>query len=180
MQSDSIIAKRENGRMVIRQGALRLRWDLTDLITSDGYSVRTSFSSSINPLQDATEQKMLEEAFFRTGSMVTLDDVTAYFAQPLVSAARLFAGSMAVESLLAEAGRSSLTSKLTEAGRAVAFGCGLELLPPFELDLDSPSLRRQRQEERRLSEQSQRMGRAAELFKQFRELRAAAPELSAS
>src|SRR5271154_2339506 len=117
---------------------MRLRWDIADLTSSDGHAVRAIFTGSIAPIQDATEQRMLEEAFFRNGPVVTVDDVTAYFGPSLASAARVFAGSMGVETLLADGGKASLVQKLTEAGRALAFGCGLELLPPFELDLDSP------------------------------------------
>jgi len=61
----------------------------------------------------------------------------------------------------------------------VAFGCGLEVLPPFELELDSPTLRIRQQEIHRSAIQTERLNRTANLIKQFQEFRATAPQLAA-
>src|SRR6185437_5045011 len=72
----------------------------------------------------------------------------------------------------------------TTAAR-VAFDCGIEILPPFTLDLHSPSYQQQvlkaRQQaltEKHTAEQVQHVQRATEMLKQFRSIRDAAPELS--
>ena len=68
----------------------------------------------------------------------------------------------------------------------MAFASGLELLPAFQLDLESPSFRRQKQEEleRNLAEQRaagqlKHFERAAELLQQFEACAQSAPQLSA-
>jgi hypothetical protein len=62
----------------------------------------------------------------------------------------------------------------------------VELLPPFHVDVDSPTLQQQRQRsmQRAMAEQTtaaqiEHMQRARELFKQFQEMRQAEPGLSA-
>jgi hypothetical protein len=78
-----------------------------------------------------------------------------------------------------------MTEALQAAARPVAFGCGVELLPPFNLDLQSPTYQRQRLRsmqqtlaEQQTAGQIEHVQRAAELLKQFQQIRQAAPELS--
>ena len=179
MLHDSEIARRENGRVVIRPGGLRVRWELPDLTSADGHAVKGVFTCTVRPLDDPTERKMLEEVFLGRSPAVTTADVAAHFAPVLEAAARKEAGSLTAEALLSDAGTSAVVGKIADAGKAVAFGCGVELLPPFEAGLDSPTLRRKQEEERQSAAQIERMGRASKLFKQFQEIRASAPELSA-
>ena len=74
---------------------------------------------------------------------------------------------------------------LQTAGKAVAFACGVDLLPPFQVETESPSLqahacaRCSAAAEQQAAGQIEHFHRAAELLKQFQALRAAAPELSA-
>jgi hypothetical protein len=173
------IARRDAGKIVIRPSGVRVRWELTDINTSDGQSVRAIFSAAVRPLEGAADRKMLEEAFFGSATAVTAADVATHFRGALDSAARRAADSSELPALLSEAGRTALANKLAEAARGVAFGCGLELLPPFELELDSPSLRRTQEEARRSASQTERFSRAAALFKKFQEIRQSAPDLTA-
>jgi hypothetical protein len=87
--------------------------------------------------------------------------------------------------LLSDASRTALLAALMDAGRAVAFGCGVELLPPAQIDLESPTLQRAQMEilerqtaQRRAEGQMDQMRRSAELFAQFQAIRASAPDLS--
>jgi hypothetical protein len=173
------IARRDAGRIVIRPTGVRVRWELTDINCSDGQSLRAVFTAAVRPLEGAADRKMLEEAFFGSATAVTAADVAAHFTGALDSAARRIAASSDLPSLLSDAGRSGFAGRLADAARAVAFGCGLELLPPFELELDSPTLRRSQEEARRSASQNERLSRAASLFKQFQEIRQSAPELNA-
>src|SRR3989442_7467717 len=82
-------------------------------------------------------------------------------------------------------GQTEIVDSLRNAGTKVAFSCGLELLPPFDLDVQSPSLERQRIEsmqrtlaEQRTTGQLEHFQRATELLKQFESIRQAAPQLS--
>jgi hypothetical protein len=178
MLYDSELARRTNGRTELRPSGLRVSWELSDLTTTDGHVAAGAFSCTAKGLATPTEQKMLEEAFLSARSSISAVDVSKYFAGAVQSTAREFARTHDAQSLLNESGRQSLTSLLMDAAKAVAFGCGLEMLPPVQLDLDCPTLRRQQTQQRRTAETSEQLRRSGELFKQFESIRAAAPELS--
>ncbi|MGA2230368.1 MAG: hypothetical protein ABSH22_05665 [Tepidisphaeraceae bacterium] len=173
------IARREGGRIVIRPGGARARWEMNDLLAADGHAMRVVFGAAVRALDEAAERKLLEEAFLSSATTVTSQDVAAYFAETLKSAARRQVALHDAAEILSDAGRGQLSAAMADAGRAVAFGCGIELLPPFELEVDSPSLRQEQEERRRGAAQGERLNRAAAWFRQFQEIRAGAPDLGA-
>jgi hypothetical protein len=82
--------------------------------------------------------------------------------------------------------KTAWTNAITKAANQLAFACGLEILSPFQLDLESPSLQRAKLEqvararaEERTAGQLQHLQRAGDLLKQFQQLRQNSPELSA-
>ena len=128
---------------------------------------------------------MLDEALLGSNSVVGLADVVVYFAEAISTAARKHARGVDSQTLLADEGKQVLATVLMAAADAVAFGCGIEILQPVQVELDCPTLQRQRFEEmdrqaaqRRSADQVDQLRRSAELFKQFEAVRSAAPELS--
>jgi hypothetical protein len=185
MLRDSEFARRTETGIQIRPGAVRLKWNLTDLATTDGHLARGTFSGSARALPESNQLKMLEEALLGSRPVVTLDDVVGYFAEAISSAARKHARGIDSQTLLGDEGKQKLAAALLEAADAVAFGCGIEMLQPVQVELDCPTLQRQRLEEmdrqaaqRRAADQVDQLRRSAELFKQFETVRSAAPELS--
>jgi hypothetical protein len=186
MLSDSELARRDvGGRIELRAAAMRVSWQLNDLATSDGHTVHAIYSCAVHALPDANDQKMLEETFLSSRPVVSAADVSHHFERALRSAAASHARTLTAEEFLAEPGRHALVAALRSAGEALAFSCGLELLPPNQLDLECPSLGREQFErlerqtaQRRAAEQVDHLRRSGELFDQFQKLRAAAPELS--
>jgi hypothetical protein len=78
-----------------------------------------------------------------------------------------------------------LIEALRDAAKPIAFSSGVELLPPFDVTVESQTLHREKLEDmqRRLAEKraqghAQHIQRATELLKQFQSLRDAAPTLS--
>jgi hypothetical protein len=185
MLHDSEFARRTETGIEIRPGAIRLRWELTELATSDGHLARGVFTGSARALPEPNELKMLDEALLGSRSVVTLADVVAHFAAAISAAARKHVRGVDAQTLLGDEGKQALTTAMMEAAGAVAFCCGIEILPPAQVDLDCPTLQRQRFEEmerqaaqRRAADQVNHLRRSAELFGQFEAIRAAAPELS--
>jgi hypothetical protein len=185
MLHDSEFARRAESGTEIRPEPIRLRWQLTDLATSDGHVARGVFTSSARALPEPNELKMLDEALLGSRSVVTLADVVAHFAEAISAAARKYASGVDAQTLLGDEGKNALTAAVMQAARAVAFCCGIEILPPAQVDLDCPTLQRQRFEEmqrqtaqRRAADQVSQLRRSAELFAQFEAIRAAAPQLS--
>lgn len=185
MLNDSELARRNGNRIEVRPAGLRVRWELSDLRTSDGHTASSSFACVICPLDDPNELKMLEEALLSSRSVLTVADVATFFSSALLDAARKYSRTLAAEALVADGGRQGLLDALMNAAKAVAFGCGVEPLAPAQLDLDCASLQREQIEilehqtaQRRSAEQMDHLRRSAELFGQFQTIRAAAPELS--
>jgi len=179
------LARRADGGVQTRPSPVRVRWNLNELTTSDGHRLKGVFTASVRALDDATERRMLEEVFLSERPAVTTEDVAAQLAPALHSAADKAASARPAADWLADATKQSMIDALAAAGKAVAFTCGIELLPPFHLDLESPSFQQQKLQamerqlaERRAAGQVQHFQRAAELLKQFQEIRAAAPELT--
>jgi hypothetical protein len=183
--SDMDFARRIDGRLIIHPTPVRVRWSFDDLVTSDGHRLTAIFSASLRALPDAAEQKLFEETFLSGASSVSTDEVTAHFAPALRSAAAGFINQDIVEKALAKDARELWIDAFRAAGNAVAFACGIELLSPFDVEVTSPSLQRQRLEEmqRTLSERQtagrvEHFHRAAELLKQWETLRASAPSIT--
>lgn len=179
------LARRENGRIEVRPGPVRLRWNLDDLVTADGHKLHCAFTCSATALADATERRMLEEVFLGRGQAVTAEAVVAHFAPALRAAAGKVAGKHTAAEWVEGDLKQPMIDALREAARSVAFSAGLEILAPFDVAFESPSFHSQKVEEmertlaeRRVAGQVEHFERASRLLKEFKQLREAAPELS--
>lgn len=183
---DNELARRQEGRLELRPQPLRVRWSFGELLTADGHELRAAFTVSAKPLADPTERRMLEEVLLGSRYSLSDDDVASHF-EPALRAAAQKAGEKhtAAQWSADDALKSEMIEALQSAARPIAFGCGIELLPPFHLDLQSPSYQRQRLRamqqglaEQQSAGQIEHVQRAAALLKQFQQIRDAAPELS--
>jgi hypothetical protein len=179
------IARRTSGRTEVRAEPLRCRLPLGQLATADDHLLDVTFTCGLVALDSPVERTMLAETFLSDRTSVTADQAMAHFASPLRDAAARAIGKQPAEHWLADAGRAELADALRAAAKPVAFNCGVELLPPLEVAVESPTLHREKLEsmqrklaERRAAGQVEHVQRAAELLKQFQVLRDAAPGLS--
>ncbi len=179
------LARRENGRIELRPGPMRVRWNLDDLVTADGHKLHCAFTCSMTALADPSERRMLEEVFLGRGQAVTTEAVIAHFAPALRAAAGKVAGRHTATEWVESELKQPMIDALREAAKSIAFSAGLEILPPFDVAFESPSFQSQKVEamertlaERRVAGQVEHFERASKLLKQFKELREAAPELA--
>lgn len=172
--------------MRIRHEPIRLRWEFDDLVAADAHGLRCAFSCSVRAIADPVERQMLREVLLTGRTAASAQDVVAHFHPPLRAAAarvaQAHAGSAWIEG---DAPKRELIDALKSTAQAVAFACGLEVLPPFDATVQSPSFERQRLiamqqqlAEKQAAGQIERLQRSAELFKQFHAIRGSAPELS--
>lgn len=185
MLQDSELARRIDGKIQIRPGGLRLRWELSELVTADGHTAQGVFTSTVRALPEPNEVKMLEEALLGGGSVARGTDVVAHFATSILAASRRYARQCDAQTLVGDDGRRGMLAVLLETASAVAFGCGIEMILPAQVDLDCSTLKKQQIEatereaaRRRVADQVDHLRRSAELFGQFEAIRASAPELS--
>src|ERR1051325_5262753 len=180
---DNEFARRESGRLELRKNPMRLRWLFDKLVSGDGHELEAHFSCSVRALPEQAEQQMLAEVFLTNGNSIWAEAVVAHF-QPALRAAIAQACGVKPATQSVGTGRNDIVESLRTAGARVAFSCGLEMLAPFDLDIQSPSLERQRLEsmqrtlaEQRATGQLEHFQRASELLKQFEAIRQAAPQL---
>ena len=184
---DNAIARRTGtGELALRPEPLRVSWTFAGLVTADGHDARCTFACSVRAVDDPTERRMLRELLLDGRQHLTADDVSAHFHQTLRGVvAGMFEGQPVTE-VLSDARRESVLQALRDAAHRVAFTCGLELLAPFHVEVESPSFQqaRLRDMQRGLAErdaagQVEHLRRAAELLRQFDSMRQSTPELSA-
>ena len=88
MLQDSELARRIDGKIQIRPAGLRLRWELSELVTADGHTAQGTFTGTVRALPQPNELKMLEEAMLSAGPAATAAGVVAHFAASISTAAR--------------------------------------------------------------------------------------------
>jgi hypothetical protein len=179
------IARRVEGATQVRTSPLRSRLRLSALTSSDDHSLEIAFTCGIAALDTHVERQMLTEAFLSDRDAVSADDVLGHFSAALRAAAARAIAKQPAEYWLNDSSRPELIETFRAAAKPVAFNCGVELLPPFELSVESPTLQREKLEtmqrklaERRAAGQVEHVQRAAEMLKQFQTLREATPGLS--
>lgn len=79
LTAETELARREGGRIVVRPVGVRLRWELTDLTSSDGHAIRGAFAATLRPVDDTAERKLLEESLLSDRPTLTSADAAAYF-----------------------------------------------------------------------------------------------------
>jgi hypothetical protein len=183
--SPNEIARSWGGGIEVRSEPARARWSFSDPVTADGHRLRCSFACSVRPLMDAAERKLLGETLLSRKPVATIEDVIAHFAPSLQAAAANTAATKNVADWLAEDGKAPLIESLRKSADKAAFGCGLEVLAPFTVDLESPSFQQQKLEamernlaQQRVAGQVEHFEKAATLLKQFDTLRQAAPGIT--
>src|SRR4051812_37807375 len=86
------LARRDNGRLELRPAPVRVRWNLDDLVTSDGHKLHCAFTCSVAALSAPSEKRMLEEVFLTRAHAVTTQAVAAHFTPGLKAALAKLAG----------------------------------------------------------------------------------------
>jgi len=163
----------------------RAKWVFDDLVTADGHRLTVAFAAALRTVPEAAERQLFEETFGAAAESVGDDVVVAHFATGLAAAATELAARQNVESALSEDFRGRWIDALRTAANAIAFGCGVEVLPPLSVEVSSPSLRRERLEQmqrtaarRQTADRVENFQRTADLLKQWESLRSSSPSIT--
>jgi hypothetical protein len=158
--------------------AARLRWTFDDLIAADGHRLSVWFSGAFRLGVGPSDRKLFFEAFPNAApGPLPADAVTQFFSAAL----RSTAADLAARRSVAEATGSvePWIDELSKRANELAFGVGLEVAPPFDAGIESPTLQAERLEQmrrtaadRRAADRAGQFARAAELMKQWESLRA--------
>jgi hypothetical protein len=179
------LARRDARGLLLAPAPVRVTWTLEDLPAADGHALRCRVSAGVRPVNEPAELRMLQDVLMGPRPALTAEDVARYFAPTLREAGVATAKDKGVESWLAGGEKDAFARALKAAADRAAFACGLELLPPFQVDLESPTFEQKRLKDlqRALAEQEaagrvEHFNRAADLLKRFEEIRERAPELT--
>ena len=162
----------------------RVGWSIDDLLAKDGHRVSVYFTCSIAVVDEPAEQKLLAEVFANPGSLTTAQ-VIAHFRPPLASAAQNHAANSPAENLLPPEAKPQWIDMIRTAARELAFSCGLEVLAPFDVQVTSPTLQRDRLEQmqrnaaqRRSTDRADQFTQAVDLLRQWESLKSAIPSVT--
>ena len=162
----------------------RISWAMEDLPTNDGHRLTVGFSCTVAIADGRAEQKLLEEVF-KSRRQATPAAINSHFLPSLRSVATEMAQGETTQTLLSAGARAGWIKAFQASANEVAFMCGLEVLAPFEVEVTSPTVQRERLEqmqriaaERRSADRVGHLARAAELLKQWESLKAAVPSIT--
>jgi hypothetical protein len=168
----------------ISTAPVRVRWAMEDLMTSDGHRVAIAFTAAVAMVDEPAERKLFDEVFKSHGT-ATKAAVVEHFLPAIRAAGAELAQGQAAEFLLSAGARPQWVKALQAAANEVGFMCGLKVLAPFEVEVTSPTLQRERLEqmqriaaERRSADRVGHLARAAELLKQWETLKADVPSIT--
>ena len=179
-------ARRAEGAVEIVPSAVRLTWPLSGMTTSDSHTLTGRFTLTARLADNPTDRKMFAEVMLGSKPVVTLADLTEQFVSAIRNAAAELAPKRNVEQWVSGEAKQEMVDALVKAATSVAFASGLEVLPPYQLELVSPSLNEKRLEEfararteERTKGQVAHLKQAGEVLAQFQEMRRSAPEVPA-
>ncbi len=184
--SSNEFARRADGAVEISPRPVRLSWTLAGMNSADGHTLAGRFTASAQIADDPTDRKMFSEVMLGGKSSLTVGEVTDHFGAAIRNAAGAIASKYSAEQWLDGEHRQGMIDVLQKAAQGVAFACGMEVLPPFELEIASPSLNEKKLAEfarARMAERAQgqmaHLKLAGEVLAKFKEMRASAPEVPA-
>lgn len=135
-------ARRESGRVVFRDGPTSLPISIGPLLSADGHDVTLHLRASVRPVDRPADVQLFAEQFLIGRDSVAADELAGHFRGCLASAAAEWvSGRPAADAVDRPA---DLASHLRKQADAAAFGCGVEIVHPWQLSADSNSLRAER------------------------------------
>ncbi len=169
----------------VRSEPVRVSWTFDDLVASDGHKVRCTFTAALRALDKPAELQMLCESLMQASASVTAETIRSQWLDPLRSAAAAIIQTTSGEQATSDAGRPAIVAALSQALARLAFAGGIEVLPPCQVDAESPTLVRQRVEamrqqaaQQRAANQIRQIEQMASMLSRFEQLRQEAPTLS--
>jgi hypothetical protein len=184
--SSNEFARRRGTQTVFRDEPMRVRFELSGIGTSDRHDLRCAFDCSLRVAESSADRRLLAEVLLHDRESLTRDGVILHLSRKLVTAANDFASQHTAADLTGGgATRDQLLESIRQAADAAAFARGLIVMPPFAIDVESPSLQREKLEaiqraraEERAAEQVEHLRRAGELLRQFQSIRESSSQIA--
>jgi hypothetical protein len=182
---DSIVASRKGADVLVAAEVLPLQLRSAELSASDGQTIVLAIEAGLRCVDSAADRQMLAERFLAVGAnSVDLRTVSAMLLDGAGPALKRIASGANASELVVDA--SPIKDAVRKALDSVAFACGMEIIPPLQLTVTSPTLDREKQLQRTRQRQEEvaklqqeALGRASELAKQVEALKSQGGSLGA-
>lgn len=162
----------------IRPEPLRIAFAFNDLVSNDGHQLHVSFGVVVRVVNRPAEIQILTESLLSSAADVNANHVLAHFNPFLRASLAATAGKLTGQECLEINGKLKLEQAVLDGAKKAAFSCGLEVIPPCPIEIESPSIASQRAQSQRREVQRQALEQTAELFKKYEEIRKNSPSLS--
>lgn len=177
---DHEFARRDAQGVELRPTPLRVHWRLEEVLSSDQHTLRIRHSASIRVPDDPTDRRVFAEVMLSRIGSITADHLAEHFRAALLAAAKETASLRSAAEWTSGRHRQQMLDAFQKAADGVAFSCGLQVLPPYQLEISSPSLDQQQRLDQRVVAQKQSLERARDLVRHFHQLRDTMPQASAA
>jgi hypothetical protein len=178
-------ARRSAGAIDVRADAMRLRLELPAMMSRDHHDLRCTFDCSVRVAENHSDRKLFGEVMLADRESLRREDVARYLTDQIRARVEAIVTDRHANDLLSGPARDELTQTIRTATDAAAFACGLVIMPPYQLDVQSGSVQRERLQqmqrvhaEKRSAEQAEHLRRAGELLKTFQTIRESSSEIS--
>ena len=149
--------------------------------SADHHDMRIALHCSVSVRAQSVDRRAFVESFMRDQVVATQQDLIR-FLLPCVRDAVQRECDRAASALLSDAGREALQDRIRTSLDATVFEAGMVLSPPFRLEVESPSLQAERQQQaerartaERAAVQLEHVRHASEVLLQFETLQKNSP-----
>ncbi|HEY0009797.1 MAG TPA: SPFH domain-containing protein, partial [Tepidisphaeraceae bacterium] len=146
------LARRTPDRVIYSHGPRTVSITLGPTITRDGHQLSLQCALTTHLVERDADLVLFNEQLLQDRSVVTLDSVRQHLAGPLATSLAEFAQQHDAATCLAQ--RATVSQLILKRANDIGFACGLEFLPPLEVQLRCPTLEAQQAAEQVARQQS--------------------------
>jgi hypothetical protein len=134
------LARRTGEEVWFSDSPVQITLSLTDLVSSDGHRIHATLRGGVAVPGNDIDRRMLVEVLLRDRDILLPVDAVSYLTTHALAPTRDFMTEKTGSHMLSPAGRAELLAFLRAICERAAFACGIELVEPIELDVQSPTL----------------------------------------
>lgn len=172
------LARRDANQVHWQDQPIRARWNLSDLVSSDSHIFNGQFECTLRVGTHAADRRIFAEMFLRESPSAMRAQVIAFLEPTLKQAIKEMIAARNADECLASPKAESI-APLQKALAAAGFACGVEILPPFELQLSSQSFEQLQKRSQASARHLHDLKHARELLSEFQSMQEATPDLPA-
>jgi hypothetical protein len=134
------LARRTGDAVSFAAAPARVALVLSDLIAADGHAIGATLRCGVAVPANDLDRRMLVEVLLRDRDILLPVDAAGHLTAHLMAPARDLVRQAEAAAIFSTTGRADLLTALRGICERAAFACGIEIVGPVDLDLNSPTL----------------------------------------